>query len=31
MDARPAVRRALTKEHDMQATLEAEGLAPKMG
>lgn len=31
MDARPAVRRALEKEAKMQATLEAEGLAPKMG
>jgi glutathione S-transferase len=31
MDARPAVRRALAKEADMQSTLEAEGLAPKMG
>ncbi|MBO9465822.1 glutathione S-transferase family protein [Tropicibacter sp. R15_0] len=31
MDARPAVRRALAKEADMQAALEAEGLAPKMG
>lgn len=31
MDSRPAVRRALAKEADMQSTLEAEGLAPKMG
>ena len=31
MDARPAVRRALAKEADMQSTLEAEGLAPRMG
>ena len=31
MDARPAVRRALAKEAQMQSTLEAEGLAPKMG
>ena len=31
MDARPAVRRALAKEAEMQSLLEAEGLAPKMG
>lgn len=31
MDTRPSVRRALAREADMQATLEAEGLAPKMG
>ena len=31
MDARPAVRRALDQERQMQETLEAEGLAPKMG
>lgn len=31
MSARPAVRRALAKEAEMQSTLEAEGLAPKMG
>lgn len=31
MDARPAVRRALNKEAMMQQTLEAEGLAPRMG
>ncbi len=31
MDARPAVRRALAKEAELQTTLEAEGLAPKMG
>ena len=31
MDARPAVRRALAKEAELQARLEAEGLAPRMG
>lgn len=31
MGTRPAVARALEQEHDMQARLEAEGLAPKMG
>jgi len=31
MDARPAVRAALAMEAKLQATLEAEGLAPKMG
>lgn len=29
MEARPGVQRALAKESDLQATLEAEGLAPK--
>jgi len=31
MNARPSVQRALAKEAKMQSTLEAEGLAPKMG
>jgi len=31
MDARPAVRSALSKEAELQSILEAEGLAPKMG
>jgi len=31
MGTRPAVIRALEQEHDMQARLEAEGLAPKLG
>jgi len=31
MDARPAVRSALAMEAEMQSTLEAEGLAPRMG
>ena len=31
MKARPSVQRALAQEAKLQATLEAEGLAPKMG
>ena len=31
MNARPSVQRALAKEAELQSTLEAEGLAPKMG
>ncbi|MFS4580172.1 glutathione S-transferase family protein [Phaeobacter sp. C3_T13_0] len=31
MNARPAVKRALAREAEMQSTLEAEGLLPKMG
>ncbi len=31
MNARPAVIRALAREAEMQSTLEAEGLLPKMG
>ncbi len=31
MATRPAVQRALDQEHEMQARLEAEGLAPRMG